>query len=145
MILKDLVHIVWNISTNVLQYLVKISPFLYYWEMKIWMIHMCQETLRFHPVSFILSKHINPLELVASTITVTWIIWSSYSFRFSEESFIISCLIPVRKVPYKNFSLEQHMMHPVLQMWMPSNFDWCNMMLSTVAKFSRIVRSASWC
>ena len=29
-------------------------------------------------------------------------------------------------------------------MWMPSNFDWYNMIHCTVTKFSRTVRSASW-
>ena len=34
---------------------------------------------------------------------VIWIMWSSYSFRFLEQSVKISNLIPVRKVPYPNF------------------------------------------
>ena len=55
---------------------------------------------------------------------VIWILWSSYSFRFLEQSLFP---IPVRKVPYPNFYLKQHRVHPVLQMWMHSNCDWYNM------------------
>ena len=36
---------------------------------------------------------------------------------------MISSLIPVRKVPYSFFYLKLHIVHPVLQMWMHSNFD----------------------
>ena len=68
-----------------------------------------------------------PLDLVTQNIIVLWIMWSSYSFRFLEQSVIISSLIPVRKVPYPNCYLKQHIVHPVLQMWMHSNFDWYNM------------------
>ena len=38
----------------------------------------------------------------------------------------------------KLWYLKQHIMHPVLQMGMPSNFGWFDMMHSTVAKFSRM-------
>ena len=46
MMLKNLIHIVWEISPSVLHYLMKIYPLLDSWEMKIQIIHMCQETLR---------------------------------------------------------------------------------------------------
>ena len=47
-----------------------------------------------------LNKHIHPLELVTQNIIVIWILLFSNSSRFFEQSFIISSLIPVRKVPY---------------------------------------------
>ena len=108
---------------------------------------MCQETLRhlagwFHLLFWTNSS--TPLELLTQKSIVILIMWSIYSFRFLEQSVTISNLIPVRKVPYQNFYLKQHIMHPVLQMWMPSNLDRYNMIHSTVAKFIRIVRSALW-
>ena len=84
-------------------------------------------------------EHNHPLELVTQNIIGIWIMLSSNSFRFLEQSFII------RKVPYQNLYFKQHIVHPVLQMWMPSNFDWYNMIHSTVAKVSRIVPSALRC
>ena len=64
-----------------------------------------------------------PSELLTHKIIVIWILWSSYSFRFLEQSVIISNLIPTRQVPYPNFYLKQHILHPVLQMFLHSNFD----------------------
>ena len=46
---------------------------------------------------------------------------------------------------YQNVYLKSHMVHPVLQMWMPSNFDLYNMMHFKVAKFGVRFRSAWWC
>ena len=55
--------------------------------------------------------------------------------RFVEQPIIFTSSMPVRKVPYQNVYLKSHMAHPVLKMWMPSNFDLYNMMHSKVAKF----------
>ena len=60
------------------------------WDMKIQIIHMCQETLRYLTIW---------LPLLSWTNTSTP---SSYSFRFFEKSVIIFNLIPVRKVQYPN-------------------------------------------
>ena len=75
-------------------------------EMKIQIIHMCQETLRLLAIWLPLLFWTNlatPSELLTQKIIVIWILWSSYSFRLLEQSVIISNLIPVRKVPYSNF------------------------------------------
>ena len=107
----------------------------------IYMSRDTQASWRLVP-SFILKNISTPLELVIQNVIATWILCCC--FRFLEK-FIISSLVPVRKVPYQNVYLKQHIVHPVLQMWMPSNFDWYNILHSTVAKFNRIVQSASWC
>ena len=89
---------------------------------------------------FILNKHIHPFGIsnptyhcyVNSKVQLLFpILWSNSH---------VSSLMPVRKVPYQNIYLKQHIVHPVLQMWMPSNVDWYNRIHSTVAKFSRIFR-----
>ena len=111
MILKDPVHIGWKISPIVLQYHMRIYPILYFWEMKIQIIHMCQEPLRhladwFHLLFWTnTSTH---LELAVLNIIATLILWSSYSFRYLEHRAIIFNLIPVRKVPYQNVYLKQY-------------------------------------
>ena len=64
MMLKDLIHIVWEISPSVPHYLMKIYPILDSWEMKIQIIHMCQETLRHLVDPFILNKHIHPFGII---------------------------------------------------------------------------------
>ena len=73
----------------------KIYPILYSWEMTIWMIHMCQETLGHHASWFHLLLWTNTsTPLISENIIVKWILWSSYSFRFLEQSVIIPSLIP---------------------------------------------------
>ena len=98
MMLKDLIHIVWEISPSVPHYLMKIYPLLDSWEMKIWTIHMCQETLRHLAIWLPLLFWTNtstPSELLTKQIIVIWILWPGYSFRFLEQSVIISHLISV--------------------------------------------------
>ena len=84
-------------------------PLLESWDMKMQIIHMCQETLRhldiWLPLLFWTNTS-NPSELSTQKDIVIWIMWSSYSFRFLEQSVIISNLIPVRKVPYPNLYLK---------------------------------------
>ena len=50
-------------------------------------------------------------------------------------------LTPVRKDANQNAYFRQHTVHLILRMWMPSNFDLYNMILSTIAKFNRMVRN----
>ena len=95
--------------------------------------------------SYILHRHIHPFGISNPKFYCYINSVIQFFFRFWRQSVIISSLIPVRKVPYLNVYLKQHIVHPVLQMWMPSNFDWYNMMHSRVDKFTRIVRSVSWC
>ena len=71
--------------------------------------YMCQETLRHITIWLSLLFWTNtstPSELLTNKIIVIWILWSSYSFRFLEQSVIISNLIQVRKIPYPNFYLK---------------------------------------
>ena len=109
MMLKDLIHIVWEISPSVPHNLMKIYPLLDSWEMKIQIIHMCQETLRHLdarlPILFCTNLS-TPSELLTPKTIVIWILWSSYSFWFLEQSVKIANLIPVRKVPYPIFVFE---------------------------------------
>ena len=64
--------------------------------------------------------------------------------RFLEQSLIISRVIPVQKAPYQNLFVKQHIVYPVLQMRMPSNFDWHNMIHSTEPKVNRKVLGVSY-
>ena len=116
-------------------------------EMKIWIIYMCKEALRhlaiWRHLLFWRNKS-TPFEWVIQNIIVIRILWSSYTFRFIEQSVTTSSSIPIRQVPDANFYLKQHIVHPVLQMWMHSNFDRYDIN-STVAKISRIVRNVLWC
>ena len=58
----------------------------------------------------------------------------NFQFNSSVEGSLSKCLF------------QTDIVHPILQMWMPPNLDWYNMMIhSTVAKFSRTVRRATWC
>ena len=78
----DLIHIVWEISPSVPHYLMKIYPLLGSWEMKIQIIHLCQETLRHLAIWLPLLFWTNistPSELLTQKIIVIWILWSSYS------------------------------------------------------------------
>ena len=56
-----------------------------------------------------------------------------------------SSLFLVWKVPYQMFYLGQHIVHPILRMWMSSDFALYNMIHSTRVKFSRMFRNVSWC
>ena len=145
MILKDPVHVVWNALPSILQYFIEIYPLLYSWWMKTSIIHACQETLRHLASCFHLLLYTNastPSEFVTQNISVTWNPWSKYSFRFLEQSVIISGLIPV---PCQKVYLRKHIVHPILLMWMPSNFDLYNVVLSTTGKFNRMLRNVLWC
>ena len=92
---------------------------------------------------FSLNKHIHPFGM--SNPKYHCYMVSVIQLLFSILWVITSTLIPVQNVPYQTVYLKQHIVHPVLQLCMPSNFDWYNMIYFTVAKFSRIVLSASWC
>ena len=142
MILKDSIHIIWKIYIFFLHYFVKLYLLLYSWEMTVLIIHMCQETHRHFAGWFHLLFWTNTsthLELVTQNILVIWIRWFSCSFRLLEQSAISSYSIPVRKVLIKISIWTQHIVHPVLQMWMASNVNSSNLIHSTVAKLSRIV------
>ena len=65
--LKNLIHIVWEISPSVPYYPMKIYPLLDSNEMKIQIMHMYQETLRHLAIwlpHFILNKHIHPFGII---------------------------------------------------------------------------------
>ena len=70
----------------------------------------------------ILNKHIHPFG-IGNPIYHCYMN-SVIQLLFSILRIIITSLIPERKVPYPNFYLKQHIVHPVLQMWLHSNFDW---------------------
>ena len=75
---------------------------------KIQIKHMCQETLRHLPIWLpLLFWKKKPTPTPSKLLTPKSLLYeSSYSFRFLEESVIISNLIPVRKVPYPNLYLQ---------------------------------------
>ena len=66
MMLKDLIHIVWEISPSLPYYHMKIYPLLDTWEMKIQIIHVSRGAdASYHlVVPFILNKHIHPFGII---------------------------------------------------------------------------------
>ena len=137
MILKDLIHVVWTNRQAFHITLWKYAPSVLLGDENLNNTHVSRDAEAaswFHLLFW--TNTSTPLELVTQYVIVIWILWSSYSFRFLEQSVLISSSIPVRKVPYQFFYLEQHILHPVLQMWMSSNFGWYNMINSMVAKMN---------
>ena len=63
MMLKDLIHLVWDISPSVQHYLMKIYSLLESWEMKIQIIYVSRdaEASSHLGAPFILNKHIHPI------------------------------------------------------------------------------------
>ena len=82
-------------------------PLLDSLEMKIQIIHMCQETLRHLAIWLPLLFWTNistPSELLTQKIIVIWILWSSYSFlRANSHNFQFNSSTDV---PYPNFYLK---------------------------------------
>ena len=123
MLLKDLIHTVWEISPSI--QVENLPPSLLLGDENFWIIHMYQETIRhlaswFHHLFW--TNTSTPLELATQNISVLWILWSITLLRFIEQSVIISSLIPVWKVPYQKLYLKHHTVRQFLQMCMPSNF-----------------------
>ena len=104
MMLKDPIHIVWEISPSVPHYLMKIYPLLDSWEMKIQIIHVSRDTgASCHLVApFILNEHIHPFGIIIPKIIVICILWSNYSFRFLKQS------VKFRLVQYDKFYICEH-------------------------------------
>ena len=88
----------------------KIYPILYCYEMKIQIMHMCQETLTSCLLvpPFIMNKHIYPFGMSNNNPKYQYYITSVTQLLFSilRKSVTISSKIPVRKVPYHNLYLK---------------------------------------
>ena len=150
MILTDLIHIVWKISPSVPHYLMKIYPFLYSWEMKIWIIHMprdAQASCQLVP-PFILNKHIHPFGIsnpkyhcyINSVIQLLFSILRTISHNFQFDSSMEGSLskfifetahrassstdvdaLKVRLVQYDEFYGGQRQQGPLLLTWFNFN------------------------
>ena len=145
MMLKDLIHIVWEISPSIPHNLMKIYPLLDSWEMEI--IHMCQKTPRHLAIwlPLLFWTYIpTPLELSTPKIIVIWILWSSYSFRFLEQSVIISKFNSSTKDSISKFLFEIARGASSSTYMDAPNFDWYNMKNYTVAINRRMLRNVLW-
>ena len=94
---------------------------------------------------FILNQHIHPFGIINpkyhcdmnSVIQLLFSVLRTISHNFHFYSRM--------EVSYPNFYLKQHIVYPVLQIWMHSNFNWYNMINSTMAKVRRMLRNVLQC
>ena len=90
---------------------------------------------------FIIKKHIHPSvicnpkyqcylnSVIQKLLPILRTISHNFQFNSSTEGSLL------------NVYWRRHMVHPILRMWMPWNFDLYNMIFSTMVKFKTMVRN----
>ena len=81
-------------------------------------------------------EHFKDVIFYLSGIEFIFHFWGGIRVCFQDRSDMTEVNMSIWKSP---------IVHPTLRMWIPTNYDLYNMILSTKVKFNNMVLNASWC